>query len=237
MLRCMTSFTFERWILRTSVAITCNNDVVCSMSWTPPFLTSLMISCIMSPIWTSVFFVEVDELEGWLWFFFSTLGEVSSNFIKLTHINNPWFFKVIFISLFIITFVVINVQIGKVRKHGSKTSTIRSIPCPTILNDIFFSEIGTCKKMATWCLHKFPHNTHSHVQQAYLVKGNGTLYVIFGCCWFHTIHAWLVSFKSSIPWATLMWRINVAFSTLVFAMRSITLFLMNPCFFISTMCM
>jgi hypothetical protein len=43
-------------------------------------------------------------------------------------------------------FIVINVQISRVRKHGSKTSTIRSIPCPTILNDIFFSEIGTCKK-------------------------------------------------------------------------------------------
>ncbi len=27
-----------------------------------------------------------------------------------------------------------------------KTSTIISIPCPTILNDIFFSEINTCQK-------------------------------------------------------------------------------------------
>jgi hypothetical protein len=53
---------------------------------------------------------------------------------------------VIFIGLFIIRFIFINVQIGRVHKHGNKTSTIRSIPCPTILNDIFFSEIGTCKK-------------------------------------------------------------------------------------------
>jgi hypothetical protein len=53
---------------------------------------------------------------------------------------------VIFIGLFIIRFSVINVQIGKVRKHGTKTPTIISIPCPTILNDIFFSEIGTYKK-------------------------------------------------------------------------------------------
>jgi hypothetical protein len=42
---------------------------------------------------------------------------------------------VIFID-FIIRFIVINVQIGRVRKHGNKTFTIRSIPCPTILNDI-----------------------------------------------------------------------------------------------------
>jgi len=33
-LRCMISFTLERWILCTYVAITCNNDVVWSMSWT-----------------------------------------------------------------------------------------------------------------------------------------------------------------------------------------------------------
>jgi hypothetical protein len=87
------------------------------------------------------------------------------------------------------------------------------------------------KKMATWCLHKFPRNAHSHVQQTYLVKGSGTLYAIFQCCWLRTIHAWLVSFKSSIPWVTLVWGINVAFSTLVFTMRSTTFFFYEPMFF------
>jgi hypothetical protein len=53
---------------------------------------------------------------------------------------------VIFIDFIIIRFIVINVQIGRVCKHGGKTSTIKSIPCPTILNDIFLNEIGTCKK-------------------------------------------------------------------------------------------
>jgi hypothetical protein len=53
---------------------------------------------------------------------------------------------VIFIALFIIKFIVINVQIGKVHKHGNKTFMIRFIPCPTILNDIFLNEINTCKK-------------------------------------------------------------------------------------------
>jgi hypothetical protein len=52
----------------------------------------------------------------------------------------------IFIGLFIIRFIIINVQIGKVCEHGNKTSMIRSIPCPTILIDMFFSEIGTRKK-------------------------------------------------------------------------------------------
>jgi hypothetical protein len=53
------------------------------------------------------------------------------------------------------------------------------------------------KRTTTWCLHKFPCNAHSHVQQTYLVKRSGTLYVIFRCCWFCTIYAWLVSFESS----------------------------------------
>ncbi len=179
---------------------------------------------------------------GWTWrlvvifLFFHIWGGIIW-FHKLTHINNPWFFKVIFIDFIIIRFIIINVQIGRVRKHGNKTSMIICIPCPAILNDILFNEIGTCKKMATWCLHKFPHNAHSHVQQTYLVKGNGTLYVIFWCYWLCTIHAWLILFESSIPWVTLVLGINVAFSTLVFIMRSITLFFMNPCFFIFTMCM
>ncbi len=63
-------------------------------------------------------------------------------------------------------------------------------------------------KMATWCLHKFPCNAHSQVQQAYLVKGNGTSYVIFGCCWLRTIHAWPISFESFIPLVTLVWGIK-----------------------------
>jgi len=84
---CMISFTLERRIPRTFVAITHNNDVVWSMSWTPLSLILLMIFCIMSPIWASIFSMEVDELEGWLWhFYFSTLGEVSSNFIS-SHIS------------------------------------------------------------------------------------------------------------------------------------------------------
>ncbi len=93
------------------------------------------------------------------------------------------------------------------------------------------------RRTTIWCLHIFPCNTYSHVQQTYLVKGSGTLYVIFGCCWLCTIHAWLVFFESSIPWVTLVWRINVAFSTLVFTMCSTTLFFMNPHFFILAMCM
>jgi hypothetical protein len=88
---------------------------------------------------------------GWIWrlvvillFFHMGGGIIQCH--KPTHINNQWLFWMIFIGLFIIKFIIINVQIGRVRKHGGKTSTIRSIPCPTILNDIFFNEIDTCKK-------------------------------------------------------------------------------------------
>jgi len=92
---------------------------------------------------SKAFSMGVDEL--WrlimIFLFFHIRGGIIWSH-KFTHINNPWFFKMIFISLFIIRFIVINVQIGKVRK----SSTIRSIPCTIILNDIFFSEIDTCKK-------------------------------------------------------------------------------------------
>ncbi len=191
----------------------------------------------MSPIRVSAFFMGVDDLKVACDFSFFHIGGSIIQSHKLAHINNPWFFIVIFIWLLIIRFIVINVQIGSVRKHGNKTSTIRSIPCPTILNIYFLVKSVHVRKMATWCLHKFPFNAHSHVQQAYLVKRSGTLYVIFGCCWLCTIHPWPISFKSSIPWVTLVGRINVAFSTLIFTIRSITLFLMNPHFFISVVCM
>ncbi len=138
--RCMTSFALERWTPCAFVAITHNNDVEWSMSWTP------MISYITLPIWVSIFSMKVDEFEGWLWSLFFHIGGGIIWCLKLAHINNPWLFRMIFIGLFIIRFIVINVQIGKVHKHGSKTSTIISILCPTILNDIFFSEIDIYKK-------------------------------------------------------------------------------------------
>jgi hypothetical protein len=86
------------------------------------------------------------------------------------------------------------------------------------------------KRTTTWCLHKFPCNAHSHVQQTYLVKGSGTLYVILKCCYFCTIYTWLFSFESSIWWVIWVWRINVAFSTLNFIMCSTTLFFISPFF-------
>jgi hypothetical protein len=86
--------------------------------------------------------------------------------------------------------------------------------------------------MATWCLHKFPCNAHSYVQQACLVKGSGTLYVVLRCCWLCTIHAWLVSFESYLPWVIWVSGINVAFSKLIFTMCSTALFFINPHFFI-----
>ncbi len=77
---------------------------------------------------------------------FFNIGGGVIRYHKPKDINKPWLFRMIFISLFINRFIVINVQIGRVHKHGNKTSMIRSIPCLTILNDIFFNEINTCKK-------------------------------------------------------------------------------------------
>ncbi len=55
---------------------------------------------------------------GWIWrliviFFFFPIGGGIIWCHKLTHINNPWFFKVIFINLFIIRFIV--------NRYGSQT--------------------------------------------------------------------------------------------------------------------
>ncbi len=51
---------------------------------------------------------------GWTWrlvviLFFFHIGGGIIHCHKPTHINNPWFFKVTFIGLFIIKFIVINV--------------------------------------------------------------------------------------------------------------------------------
>ncbi len=139
-----------------------------------------------------------------------------------------------FINLFIIIFIVINVQIGKAYKHGNKTSMIRSIPCPTILNDIFFNEIGTCKKNGNLMFtqvsmqHTFTCATSILGEKKWdLICHIRMLLASYHPC----------TFESSIPWVTWVWRINVAFSMFVFTMHSTTLFLMNLCFFISIVCM
>ncbi len=51
--------------------------------------------------------------DGWTWKFvviiFFHIGGSIIRFHKLAHINNPWFFLIIFIDLFIIKTIVINV--------------------------------------------------------------------------------------------------------------------------------
>jgi hypothetical protein len=122
---------------------------------------------------------------------------------KLAHINNPWFLRMIFIGLLmIIIIIVINVQINKVRNMVAKPSRSYPYHVPQYWMIYFLMKLIHVETTTTWCLHKFPRNAHSHVQQAYLVKGNGTLYVILKCYWLRTIHAWLIFFKSSIPWVT-----------------------------------
>jgi hypothetical protein len=69
-------------------------------------------------------------------------------------VNNPWLFEAIFIGLLIIKFTIINMQIVKVHKHGDKTFTIKSIPCPMIFslmklihvrrtNNLMFAQVST----------------------------------------------------------------------------------------------
>jgi hypothetical protein len=130
------------------------------------------------------------------------------------------------------------VHISRVRKHvATKPPWSDPYHVPQYWMIFFLMRLIHVRRMATWCLHKFPCNAHSHVQQTYLVKGNGTLYIIFRCCLFCTIHAWPISFESSISWVIWVWRINVGFSMLIFTICFTTLFLINQCFFILTMCM
>jgi hypothetical protein len=90
-------------------------------------------------------------------------------------------------------------------------------------NNLMFTQVST--------QHPFICATNT------LGERNWDLYVIFEWCWLHTIHAWPTSFESSIPRLTWVWKINVAFSMLTFTMCSITLFLINLCFFILTIYM
>jgi len=59
-----------------------------------------------------------------------------------------------------------------------------------------------------WCLHKFPHNAHSHVQQAYWVNEYLTWYVALIRCWLYTTQA---SPFSKVGWATWVNGFKVVF--------------------------
>jgi hypothetical protein len=118
------------------------------------------------------------------------------------------------ISLLIIKFIVINVQIDKVDKHCDKTFTIKSIPCPTILNDIFFSEISVCKKNK-----QLDVCTSFHTMPIQMCNKH-TWWKEVGPCMSYldlvgSIHAWLILFKSFIPWVIWVWEINVVVFTML----------------------
>jgi hypothetical protein len=76
----------------------------------------------------------------------------------------------IFIGLFIIIFIVINVQIGRVHNMVAKPPRLDPYHVPQYWMIYFLMKSIHVRRMATWCLHKFPCNTHSHVQQAYLER-------------------------------------------------------------------
>jgi hypothetical protein len=92
-------------------------------------------------------------------------------------------------------------------------------------------------RRTTWCLYKFPCNTHSHVQQTCLVKGN-VCHIWMLLALYHPCMASFVRIIYFIgDWVTWVWVINVAFLTFAFTMCSTTLFFINLCLFISAMCM
>ncbi len=116
------------------------------------------------------------EIEGWLWSFSpSTLGEVTSN------VKSP----------------------PMLTTHGSSMSSSLGSPSlnslswrckyvgfatmvakPPWLDPYHVAQYWIIfplvklihvRRITTWCLHKFPCNTYSNVQQKYLVKGKKTL--------------------------------------------------------------
>jgi hypothetical protein len=144
---------------------------------------------------------------------------------------------VIFIGLFIIRFIVINVQIGSVRKHGGKTSMIISTPCPTILSDILFNEIGTCKKNGNLMFAQV--STHHLFTCATNIFGERKWDLI---CHIQMLlvsyHPCMVSFIQIIyPMGDIGVRDQCGLFNVYFTMCSTTLFFMNLHFFISAMCM
>ncbi len=117
-------------------------------------------------------------------------------------------------------------------KHGYETFLIWSIPPSTFMTIFLFTSLYV-KRSAIWCLHKFSRFPHSHAQHAYLVKKYFRLNITLGCCWLLTIHVLGLSFFGQKTWVG---GIDATFSTLVFIMSSMTLFLMKPLLFNSKMC-
>jgi hypothetical protein len=134
-----------------------------------------------------------------------------------------------FINLLFIKFIVINVQMGKVHKHGDKTFTLDPYHVPQYWI-IFFLMRSIHVRRTTWCLYKFPCNTHSHVQQTYLVKGN-VCHIWMLLALYHSCMAsfvWIIYFIG--VWVTWVWGINVAFLTFAFTMCSKTyVYSFQPC--------
>ncbi len=122
----------------------------------------------------------------------------------------------------------------RVCEHSFESSSINVIPCRTIVEDDIYSDICVSQnKIVIWCLHKFAHNAHSHVQLTYSLNGCLTSYMWLGVPWLITVQT---PPESNDNHFTLAFKINKAFSTLAFVMCSKTLLFINQCFFISDVC-
>jgi len=84
------------------------------------------------------------------------------------------------------------------------------------------------KIITIWCLQKFLHNAHPHVQPAYLINRHLILYATLARFWFLTIQELSLSKNDWVTWAS---GINATLSTLIFTIWSTTLFFYKSCLF------
>ncbi len=156
---------------------------------------------------------------------------------KPAHINNPWFFRTIFINLLIIKFIIINVQIGRVYKHDNKPLRLDPYHVPQILNDIFFGEISTCKK-----------NDNLLLAQIFTQRPFTCATSILGeKKWNLICHIWMLLvlyhpcmtgfIQINYPMGGMGVKDQCGLLTAHFHNVFHNFVLINPCFFISIMCM
>jgi len=116
---------------------------------------------------------------GWWIYYFTRPYNATHREITLLHGHEPFklhdpiiiTFEMLIFAIIVGLHIIWNML--WVCKHVTQPSMMWSIPCSTVMNDIFLNN-KHAKIITNWCLHMLVRNAHSHVQQHILVNGNFT---------------------------------------------------------------
>ncbi len=144
-LGCKTAFAIVRcmfWILHAKILMC---EVACSQSVTLPFLHSFVISYIIMTNYAKALSIGVDE-------FIVSLDPTNGihREITLLHFHEPIKFHdpIITFKMFIFIIIIglhIIWNMSWVHKHVTQPSTMWSIPCSTVMNDILLKNVCACE--------------------------------------------------------------------------------------------